>query len=106
MSGVGSMHSERNIKELELVQKYALKVSSHCWNMDYEMIFQLPMASLSTMRIYLRITTVHKIDFTFPSDILIPRAANHSTCATTVTTNSFMHCSFCSYFVPRTLYVE
>ena len=41
-------YTQRNIKELELVQKFSLKVSSHCWNIDYEMllnIFQLPSLS-------------------------------------------------------------
>ena len=86
-------YTQRNIKELESVQIFAWRVSSHCWNIGYEMlltIFQLP--SLSARQEYLRITTPHKIitgNVTFPSDILIPRASNRSTRATTVTTNSF-----------------
>ena len=38
-------YTQRNIKELESVQKFVLKVSSHSWNIDYETllnIFQLP----------------------------------------------------------------
>ena len=31
-------YTQRNIKELESVQTFALKVSSHCWNIDYEML--------------------------------------------------------------------
>ena len=55
---------KRNNKELESVQKFAFKVSSHCWNIDYEMllnIFQLPSLSARRGITYIRSlqTTLH-----------------------------------------------
>ena len=52
-------YTHKNTAKLESVQKFALKVCSHCWNIDYDMlldIFQLP--SLSAQWEYLRITTL------------------------------------------------
>ena len=47
-------YTHTNIDKLESVQKFALKVCTHCWNIDYDMLlnmFQLP--CLSARREYL-----------------------------------------------------
>lgn len=60
-SPVWDPYTQKSIKELESVQKFALKICSHCWDINYEMLlnmFQLP--SLAARREYLRINTLHK----------------------------------------------
>ena len=58
---------------IESVQKMALRICSHQWDLDYYTLldmFQLP--SLASRRDYLRLLSLYKIIFQFPSSILAP----------------------------------
>ena len=66
--------TQKNIHQLESVQKLALKIRSHCWDIDYHILldmFTLP--TLASRCEYLRILTLFKIItgcFYFPPNIL------------------------------------
>ena len=107
-------YTQKCINEVESVQKFALKISSHCWRTNYDNlldIFHLP--SLAERREYLRLITLHKIllgKFTFPPNILLPKQITHDTRNARSNNNAYSipfarTLSFKSSFVPRTVAV-
>ena len=90
------------IHQLESVQKLALKICSHCWDIDYHILldmFTLP--TLASRREYLRILTLFKIItgcFYFPPNILFPGpVANPQQTLTNKNKNLYIYCSLFSY---------
>ena len=74
-SRVWDPYLQKDIKLLEGVQKFALRICSKSYYMSYEDLldtFQLP--DLSTRRLYLRLSVLFKIvheSFFFPSNIFV-----------------------------------
>ena len=73
----------KNIEQLESVQKFALKICAHCWDINYlELLDMFNISNLETRRIYLRLTTFHKVvngSFYFPPDTLLQYSPVHAT---------------------------
>ena len=65
----------KNIDQLESVQKFALKICAHCWDINYlELLDMFNISNLETRRIYLCLMTFHKLvngSFHFPPDTLL-----------------------------------
>ena len=104
--------SQNLIKQLESVQKFALRICSHEWNMDYYSLlqeYQLP--PLSSRRDYLRLMTLYNIifqHFHFPSSILTPaivsRSTRHKRPESNLYERPFARTSaFKSSFIPRAI---
>ena len=54
--------TKKNIDQLESVQKFALKICAHCWDINYlELLDMFNISNPETRRIYLRLTTFHKV---------------------------------------------
>ena len=69
------------IGKIESVQKMALRICSHQWDLDYYTLldmFQLPL--LASIRDYWRLLSLYKIIFQFPSSILAPGSVSYLTC--------------------------
>ena len=68
VSSVGSLYNEK----YESVQKFALKICAH-WDINYlGLLDMFNISNLETRRIYLRLTTFHKVvNGSFPPDTLL-----------------------------------
>ena len=54
--------TKKNIDQLESVQKFALKICAHCWDINYlELLDMFNISNLETRRIYIHLTTFHKV---------------------------------------------
>ena len=76
-SPVWDPYTQKNIHQLESVQKLALKICSHCWDIGYILLDMFTLPTLASRREYLRILTLFKIItgcFYFPPNILFPVA--------------------------------
>ena len=66
----------KDIAKLESVQKFALKLCSKQWDMDYQDLIELmQLPTLEYRRLYLKLCTLYKIihgHFYFPQDIFLP----------------------------------
>ena len=107
-SQVWDPYLQKDIKLLEGVQKFALRVCSKIYDNSYEDLldtFQLP--ELSTRRLYLRLSLLFKIvheSYHFPSNIFIPMSSTLHYAKPYMYRQPFAHTnSFFYSFVPRTI---
>ena len=67
----------KDIAKLESVQKFALKLCSKQWDMDYQDLIELmQLPTLENRRLYLKLCTLYKIihdHFYFPQNIFLPK---------------------------------
>ena len=107
-SQVWDPYLQKDIKLLEGVQKFALKICSKDYDSSYEDLldtFQLP--ELSTRRLYLRLSLLFKIvheSYYFPPNIFIPMSSTLRYAKPYLYRQPFAHTnSFLYSFVPHTI---
>ena len=107
-SQVWDPYLQKDIKLLEGVQKFALRVCSKIYDNSYEDLldtFQLP--ELSTRRLYLRLSLLFKIvheSYHFRSNIFIPMSSTLRYAKPYMYRQPFAHTNSLFYsFVPRTI---
>ena len=104
----------KNIEQLESVQKFALKICAHCWDINYlGLLDMFNISNLETRRIYLRLTTFHKVvngSFYFPPDTHLQYSPVRATQQSAKYQNSFKipfarTLSFQSSFILNTIHL-
>ncbi len=102
-------HFLRNIKRVEIVQKFGLKMCLMNWDSDYQELLDLcQLPTLENRRLYLKLCTLHKTSmefFCFPPNVFMPQPSRQISdlpllCQPFARTNAFQ-----SSFVPSSISV-
>ena len=76
------MHLVKDVKKLENVQKFAMKMCLKQWDLGYQELLELSqLPSLQNRRLYLKLCTLYKIIhgyFYFPSNVFVPQVSRNN----------------------------
>ena len=106
---VWSPVTNNDIKKIENLQKFALKMCVNNWNLSYQTLLDLAdLPSLENHRLYLKLCTLYKILYGhlyFPSDIFIPAPDRNNSCLPKLYQLFARTNCFKSSFVPNTIFI-